>query len=127
VRLSTHGTGWHKSDIDRWIADPAGWRADDDNADRAENVDIATPADVVEPGGHLVAANDNVSMDGVDPETLRKVNAVVMRIARLIGRRMAREDFAALMVAANDNLPKFRTRRRVTPKLRDSVLGLLYR
>ena len=26
VRISVNGAGWHESDIDRWIADPAGWR-----------------------------------------------------------------------------------------------------
>lgn len=24
--ISANGTGWHESEIDRWIADPAGWR-----------------------------------------------------------------------------------------------------
>jgi hypothetical protein len=33
-----------------------------------------------------------------------------MQIARLIGHRIAREDFAALMAAANDNLPKSGTK-----------------
>ncbi len=27
VRISVNGAGWRESDIDRWIADPAGWRA----------------------------------------------------------------------------------------------------
>lgn len=27
VRISVNGAGWKESDIDRWIADPAGWRA----------------------------------------------------------------------------------------------------
>ena len=27
LKISTNGTGWHESDIDRWIADPVGWRA----------------------------------------------------------------------------------------------------
>jgi prophage regulatory protein len=26
VRISVNGAGWRESDIDRWIADPAGWR-----------------------------------------------------------------------------------------------------
>jgi prophage regulatory protein len=26
VRISVNGTGWHESDISRWIADPVGWR-----------------------------------------------------------------------------------------------------
>lgn len=24
--ISANGTGWHESEIDRWIANPAGWR-----------------------------------------------------------------------------------------------------
>ncbi len=27
VRISVNGAGWRESDIDRWIADPTGWRA----------------------------------------------------------------------------------------------------
>ena len=27
VRISVNGAGWRESDIDRWIADPASWRA----------------------------------------------------------------------------------------------------
>ena len=26
LRISIHGAGWHESDINRWIADPVGWR-----------------------------------------------------------------------------------------------------
>jgi prophage regulatory protein len=26
LKISTNGTGWHESEIDRWIADPVGWR-----------------------------------------------------------------------------------------------------
>jgi prophage regulatory protein len=26
LKISTHGTGWHESDLNRWIADPVGWR-----------------------------------------------------------------------------------------------------
>ena len=25
LKLSANGTGWHESDINRWIADPVGW------------------------------------------------------------------------------------------------------
>ncbi len=64
-----------------------------------------TPTDPLDPEGHPVAANDNGNADGPDPEALRKLNDVVLQLARLIGRRMAREDFAAL-TAANDNQPK---------------------
>lgn len=36
VRISVHGAGWHESAVNRWIADPAGWRAEnDDGAPRA--------------------------------------------------------------------------------------------
>lgn len=54
-----------------------------------------TPADPSDPEGHPVAANDNGGADGPDPEALRKVSDVVFELARIIGRRMAREDFAA--------------------------------
>ena len=32
IRISINGAGWRESDIDRWVADPAGWRVahDDD-------------------------------------------------------------------------------------------------
>ncbi|GEC17453.1 hypothetical protein NWI01_33450 [Nitrobacter winogradskyi] len=54
-----------------------------------------------------VAANDNGNTDGPDPEALRKVNEVALQLARIIGRCMAREDFAARIAkAANDNRPK---------------------
>ena len=26
LKISANGTGWHESDINRWIADPVGWR-----------------------------------------------------------------------------------------------------
>lgn len=58
-----------------------------------------TPADTPDPGEHPVAANDNGDAGAPAPDARRKVNAVAFQIARLIGRRMAREDFAA----ANDN------------------------
>jgi prophage regulatory protein len=32
LRISVHGAGWHESAIDRWVADPAAYRADNDNA-----------------------------------------------------------------------------------------------
>ncbi len=64
-----------------------------------------TLTDPPDPRRHPVAANDNDDADAPDPETLCKVNDVVLQLARLIGRRMAREDFAAL-TAANDNAPK---------------------
>ncbi len=67
-----------------------------------------TPADPPDPEGHPVAANDNGGTDGPDPEALRKVNDVALKLAHIIGRRMARENFAARVAkAANDNAPKF--------------------
>jgi hypothetical protein len=63
------------------------------------------PADPPDSEQHPVAANDNGDADGPDPEALRKVNDVALRLARIIGRRMAREDFAAHS-APNDNAPK---------------------
>lgn len=65
------------------------------------------PADPPDPEEHPVAANDNGDSNGPDPEALRKVNDVALRLARIIGRRMAREDFAARIAkAANDNAPR---------------------
>lgn len=26
IRISINGAGWHESEIDRWVTDPAGWR-----------------------------------------------------------------------------------------------------
>ena len=26
IKISVNGTGWHESDINRWIADPVSWR-----------------------------------------------------------------------------------------------------
>ncbi len=49
------------------------------------------------------AANDSGDADGPNPEALRKVDDVALRLARIIGRRMAREDFAKQIAAANDN------------------------
>lgn len=31
LKISIHGAGWHESAINRWIADPARYRADNDN------------------------------------------------------------------------------------------------
>jgi hypothetical protein len=45
------------------------------------------------------AANDNGNA-----EVLPRIDATVLRIARLIGRQMAREEFERLS-AANDNRP----------------------
>lgn len=31
VKISVHGAGWYESAINRWIADPVRYRADNDN------------------------------------------------------------------------------------------------
>ncbi|MCO6387765.1 hypothetical protein [Aliihoeflea sp. 40Bstr573] len=52
-------------------------------------------------------ANDNHAPEGQQAgstaDASERVDAVVMSIARLIGRRMAREDYEDAMRAANDN------------------------
>lgn len=54
-------------------------------------------------------ANDNRPPDGEDAgleaSAAERLDAVVLTIAPLIGRRMAREDFEKAMHAANDNAP----------------------
>lgn len=60
-----------------------------------------------ERSGRQGTANDNHPPNGQDTETkvesFERLDAVVLTIARLIGRRMAREDFEKAMSAANDN------------------------
>jgi prophage regulatory protein len=36
IRISINGAGWRESDIDRWIADPAGWRPPMTTTDRMD-------------------------------------------------------------------------------------------
>lgn len=31
VKIGIHGVGWHESAINRWVADPAGYRSENDN------------------------------------------------------------------------------------------------
>lgn len=31
VKIGIHGVGWHESAINRWIADPVGYRPENDN------------------------------------------------------------------------------------------------
>lgn len=56
-------------------------------------------------------ANDNHAPDNQDVgaegevDTFRRLDAVVLTIAGLIGRRMAREDYEKALRAANDNAP----------------------
>jgi hypothetical protein len=56
-----------------------------------------------EPDG-AISANDNRGPNGQDDETRRQLDQVTLTIAGLIGRRIARERFAAFG-AANDNRP----------------------
>lgn len=55
-------------------------------------------------------ANDNIGPHGEpdaekpSAETWRKIDRVALTLARIIGRRMAREDYA-VRVTANDNRP----------------------
>ncbi|OWJ76631.1 hypothetical protein CDV52_17805 [Haematobacter missouriensis] len=62
-------------------------------------------------GGEQRPANDNRPPDGQDvgseADVSERVDAVVLTIARLIGRQIAREQFNALQ-AANDNQPPTR-------------------
>ena len=54
------------------------------------------------PGG-IVPANDNDGSGGEpSAETWQRIDRAALTLAGIIGRRMAREDFAAL-TAANDN------------------------
>ena len=65
-------------------------------------------ADDTESGSDdIVPANDNQGPeDGVVRvrAAFKRVDRVAIKLARIIGRRMARQDYAAL-VAANDNRP----------------------
>jgi hypothetical protein len=55
--------------------------------------------------GRIVPANDNNDASGQpDAGTWQRVNHVALTLARIIGRRMAKEDFERLHVA-NDNRP----------------------
>lgn len=59
-------------------------------------------------------ASDNHPPDNQDAgaegevDTFRQLDAVVLTIARLIGRKMAREDYEKALCAANDNTPLVR-------------------
>lgn len=62
--------------------------------------------DELRPGTEM-PANDNRAPDeeNAGDDAAERLDAVVLSIARLIGRRMAREDHANTMRAANDNAP----------------------
>lgn len=53
------------------------------------------------------AANDNPAPDGPgtgsDADAFERLDKVVLSIARLIGRRLAREDYEKAVHAVNDN------------------------
>ena len=52
----------------------------------------------------ILPANDNQGPeDGPEHEAWKRVDRAAIRLAQLIGRRMAREDFEAFI--ANDNRP----------------------
>ncbi len=60
-------------------------------------------ADTPEPSEYVVPTNDNNTVDGPAAEPLRNADVIIPQLAHLIGRSMAREDFAACIAAANDN------------------------
>jgi prophage regulatory protein len=44
IKISANGAGWHESEIDRWIADPAGWRATNGNDESSANTARHAPS-----------------------------------------------------------------------------------
>ena len=55
--------------------------------------------------GRIVPANDNDDASSLpDAATLQRIDHAALTLARIIGRRLAREDFERLH-AANDNRP----------------------
>ena len=63
-------------------------------------------ADDTKPGPNDIrpANDDRGPVDGPEREAWKRVDHVALALARIIGRRMAREDFERLR-AANDNRP----------------------
>ncbi|WP_315774022.1 MULTISPECIES: AlpA family transcriptional regulator [unclassified Bradyrhizobium] len=43
LKISSNGSGWHESDINRWIVDPVGWRPEGGSPKRPVNP-MAHPA-----------------------------------------------------------------------------------
>lgn len=43
IRISINGAGWRESDIDRWIADPTGWRPANDNDEPSAGTILHAP------------------------------------------------------------------------------------
>ncbi|OJU45063.1 MAG: hypothetical protein BGN99_13150 [Alphaproteobacteria bacterium 65-37] len=62
-------------------------------------------ADDTEHPVSFVPANGNQGRDETDRQTRQQMDRAILTIARLIGRRIAREQFAALS-APNDNEPQ---------------------
>jgi hypothetical protein len=57
------------------------------------------------PNDDFIPANDNQGPEsGPEREVWKRVDHMALTLARIIGRRMAREDFAARL-AANDDRP----------------------
>jgi len=54
--------------------------------------------------GRIVPANDNDTSGQPHAGTLQRIDRAELKLARIIGRRMAREDFERLH-AVNDNRP----------------------
>jgi prophage regulatory protein len=42
LKISSHGTGWHESEVSRWIEDPVGWRPQDrfPNSDHDQKLEL---------------------------------------------------------------------------------------
>ena len=48
MKISTNGSGWYESDINRWIANPAGWRATINNGKATKRDDRIDTSDVIQ-------------------------------------------------------------------------------
>lgn len=94
LRISANGAGGKESDINRWVVDPVRWRPEEEVGDGKKC-------------GRKKPANDNRPPNALDAgcETgaFERLDSVVLSIAWLIGRRMAREDYENVLRAANDN------------------------
>ena len=63
-----------------------------------------TEPERIEPANDNLVPRGEPDTEKPSAETWRKIDQVALTLARIIGRRMAREDYAA-RVAANDNRP----------------------
>ena len=50
LKISTNGTGWHESDINRWIADPVSWRP---NASSMRSCEVGSCLPSARPSGGM--------------------------------------------------------------------------